>query len=79
MSGAESQKWLVTLQASVNLDDFLTRANSIGFSTTANTQAVPMPEKEVVVELSGDSTQRSELLQIPGVKAVHPSSELELH
>jgi hypothetical protein len=70
------RKWLVTVAAS-QLAEVTERLRHLGCSVTPEA-AVPMDDDDAVVPVVGPEEREGDLGRVPGVKAVHPDSDLTL-
>jgi hypothetical protein len=70
------RKWLVTVAAG-QLAAVTERLRHLGCSVMPEA-AVPMDDDDAVVPVAGPEGREGDLAQVPGVKAVHPDSELTL-
>jgi hypothetical protein len=70
------RKWLVTVAAG-QLDEVTERLRDLGCRVTPEA-AVPMEDDDAVVPVTGPEGREAALGKVPGVKAIHPDSELTL-
>lgn len=70
------RKWLVTIAAD-QLAEVTERLRGLGCKVTPDA-AVPIDD-DTVVPVSGPQERERDLAGLPGVKAVHPDSDLTLY
>ena len=71
-------KWLVTVETS-RLSAVVAELRARGCEAQTEA-AVPMDdEREIVIPVSGPSDKERELTEVPGVKSVHPDSDVTLY
>ena len=71
-----ARKWLVTIAAD-KVNDAAEQFRRLGCSVTLAT-AVPMDD-EIVLPVAGPDHVEGAVARVPGVKAVHPDSDLTLY
>lgn len=70
------RKWLVTVAAG-QLAEVTERLRLLGCSVTPEA-AVTMDDDDAVLPVTGPEAREGDLGEVPGVKAIHPDSELTL-
>lgn len=71
-------KWILTLEASTQRGDLREALEKAGSTLDEDTPMIPV-EHDTTVEVEGPADLPRRLRNVPGIKAVHPSSDLTLY